>query len=135
MKPTMNFDFLSPILGTLSQVHIRLVTALRGSAIGQDEFGNRYFRSAPRRGEKQERRWVLYAHRVDASEVPPEWHAWLHHQSDDVPGAHSAFRRRWQKPYVPNMTGTAGAYLPPGHQLAAAHRAKATGDYQAWRPV
>jgi len=128
------FDFLSPLLGTLSQVHIHFVTALFGRRIGQDEFGNIYY-AGKKDAKGLERRWVLYQSRVDASEVPPEWHAWLHHQSDIVPDGHSPFHRRWQRPYVPNRNGTAEAYLPPGHQLAAAHRAKASSDYQAWRPT
>ena len=32
------------------------------------------------------------------------------------------------------MTGTENAYLPPGHTLEGGKRAKATGDYEAWRP-
>lgn len=145
----MNFDFLSPLLGSLSQVHIWFVTALRGNFVGRDQFGNKYYemRKAPRAAQNEDanyrgthaplrRRWVIYSGRVDASEVPPEWHGWLHHQTNVVPVGDntSRFRRRWQKPYVANMTGTSAAYLPPGHQLSAAHRAKATGDYQAWTP-
>ena len=132
----MNFDFLSPILGTLSQVHIRWLTLMTGAKIvGTDEFGNRYFtHTTPGRPP---RRWVMYKGYVDASEIPPEWHAWMHHQTDVLPNSTeaAAYRRRWIKPYVPNMTGTSAAYHPPGSQLAAAHRAKATGDYQAWRPA
>lgn len=138
----MNFDFLSPLLGSLSRVHIAFVTMLRGNYVGKDEFGNKYYQSRKTIKHWQggatarNRRWVIYAHRADGSEVPPEWHGWLHYQMDVVPSSSevSKFHRRWQKPYVPNMTGTSAAYLPPGHQLAAAHRDKATGDYEAWRP-
>jgi len=35
---------------------------------------------------------------------------------------------------VPNLTGTAEAYRPPGHVLAGGQRDKATGDYEPWKP-
>ena len=128
----MNFDFLSPILGVLSQIHIRFVTALRGHFVGQDAFGNCYYQNK----HNAKKRWVIYAHRADASEVMPEWHGWLHHQTDVVPtsDANARYRRPWQQPYVPNMTGTNAAYVPPGHPATATPRAAATGDYEAWRP-
>ena len=43
-------------------------------------------------------------------------------------------RRAWQKPHLPNVTGTAASYRPPGHDYSGGHRAAATGDYQAWTP-
>ncbi len=135
----MNFDFLSPVLGTLSQIHIKWLTFVTGAKyIGTDGFGNNYFElqsaSAKASAGHRLRRWVMYKGYVDASEVPPEWHAWLHHQSDIVPQKINQLRRAWQKPYVANMTGSTGAYLPPGHQLAAQHRAASSSDYQAWKP-
>lgn len=138
----MSFDFLSPVLGSLSRVHIHFVTMLRGNFVGKDEFGNKYYQSRKAVQNWQggvsarHKRWVMYAQRADGSEVPPEWHGWLHYQTDVMPNSSHAsrFRRRWQKPYVANMTGTSAAYLPPGHQLSSAQRAKATGDYQAWTP-
>jgi NADH:ubiquinone oxidoreductase subunit len=47
----------------------------------------------------------------------------------DLPKAHL-----WQKPHQQNLTGSAGAYYPEGHILSGGKRAKATGDYEAWRP-
>jgi NADH:ubiquinone oxidoreductase subunit len=40
----------------------------------------------------------------------------------------------WEKPHIPNMTGTPAAYRPPGSTLASGHRPPATGDYQPWTP-
>lgn len=128
----MNFDFLSPFLGSLSQVHIGFVSRLRGRAVGTDAAGNQYFES---KKPGAHRRWVLYAARSDASEIPPEWHAWMHRQTDARPVAINPLRRPWQRPHLPNQTGTARAYLPPGHALGTAHRAPSSSDYQAWRPV
>jgi NADH:ubiquinone oxidoreductase subunit len=121
-------------LGALSPAHINWVTWTRGGApVGTDSYGNTYYRSKARPGYKRERRWVVYKGAPEASKVPPEWHGWLHHQSDAVPGEES-FRRPWQKPHQPNVTGTNHAYRPPGHVLSGGKRDAATGDYEAWRP-
>lgn len=124
------------ILGVLSPVHINLFTWLKGGKkIGEDVFGNKYYTCKPRPGYKRERRWVMYNGAPEASAVPPEWHGWLHHQSDVIPSdSDESFRRPWQKPHQPNLTGTDKAYRPPGHMLKGGERAKATGDYEAWSP-
>ncbi|MCB9963589.1 MAG: NADH:ubiquinone oxidoreductase subunit NDUFA12 [Rhodospirillales bacterium] len=127
---------LFSLLGVLSPLHIRMVTLFSGSQkVGQDPFGNVYYKAKPRPGYKRERRWVLYKGVPEASAVPPEWHGWLHHQTDVFPHPDTpSFRRPWQKPHRPNMTGTTQAYRPPGHLLQGGHRASATGDYEAWSP-
>ena len=125
---------LSNILGVLSSVHISLFTKLKGSeVVGTDDFGNTYYRAKPRKGYSQERRWVIYDKAPEASMVPPEWHGWLHHQTDTIPDENS-FRRPWQKPHKPNMTGTTLAYRPKGHLLEGGHRERASGDYEPWTP-
>jgi NADH:ubiquinone oxidoreductase subunit len=127
---------LLKFLGTLSPAHISWFTLSYGAEhVGSDQFGNRYFRGKPRAGYKRERRWVMYKAAPDASSVPPEWHGWLHHQTDAVPSNDAeSFRRPWQKPHRPNPTGSEATYLPPGHLLRGGVRDKATGDYEAWRP-
>ncbi len=124
-------------LGALSPVHINWVTWVSGARIvGHDQQGNVYYHAKPRKGYKRERRWVLYKGEAEASRIPPEWHGWIHHQTDDIPAPGSpSFRRSWQKPHVANMTGTNKAYRPPGHVLSGGRRDKATGDYEAWRPA
>lgn len=123
-------------LGVLSPAHISWITWFPGAKrAGHDLYGNKYYHAKPRPGYKQERRWVIYKGAPEASCVPPEWHGWLHHQTDVLPeeGAPS-FRRKWQKPHMQNMTGTTEAYRPPGHLLAKGKRDRATGDYEAWQP-
>ncbi len=118
-----------------SPAHIWFVTLMSGAKrMGQDSFGNTYYEAGPRKGYKRNRRWVIYKGEADASRVPPEWHGWLHYQNDEAPVGDHSFRRNWQKPYVPNLTGTDQAYRPPGHILEGGKRDKATGDYQAWTP-
>lgn len=122
-------------LGVLSPAHISLFTARSGGEkVGTDPLGNIYYRTKPRPGYKRERRWVMYDGEPEASKVPPEWHGWLHHQTDTVPSEETGMRRTWSKPHLPNMTGTTAAYRPPGHILEGGKRDKATGDYEAWVP-
>ena len=122
------------------------ITSRRGRLVGTDQFGNRYYQdkatpsdpNAIRGGAglaaKRGRRWVLFNGEPEASRVPPAWHAWLHYTTDQVP-SESAPPIRFEKPHEPNPTGTPHAYHPPGSVLAGGHRAKATGDYEPWRPA
>ena len=108
-----------------------------GEKVGEDEFGNRYYRTRGGkidRGLGFERRWVIYNGYMEASTIPPSWHGWMHHTVDTPPTQETYKPHDWQKPHRPNMTGTAGAYRPPGSTLAANRRPKATGDYKAWSP-
>jgi NADH:ubiquinone oxidoreductase subunit len=126
---------LFKFLGVLSPAHIGWVTFSGGRLVGEDVLGNRYYSGKPRKGYNRDRRWVIYKGEPEASSVPPEWHGWLHHQTDEVPAAGGgSFRQPWQKPHQPNLTGTSGAYRPPGHILSGGRRDKATGDYEAWTP-
>lgn len=109
-----------------------LFTLFFGRLVGRDSFGNRYYEERRARHGMRRRRWVAYAGIPEASKVPPEWHAWLHYTTDapltDGP------RWPWQLPYVPNMTGTAASYRPPGHDYRGGKRPRTTGDYEAWLP-
>lgn len=118
----------------LCRAQIYCVTLFGGQEVGRDDLGNRYYKSRKSHSGR-ERRWVIYKGAAEASAVPPEWHGWLHHQVKDIPEQSTAlWRRPWQKPPAANKTGTAEAYLPPGHTLKGGKRAEATGDYEAWSP-
>ncbi|HEY0902121.1 MAG TPA: NADH:ubiquinone oxidoreductase subunit NDUFA12 [Micavibrio sp.] len=127
---------LFSFLGVLSPVHMAFTRIMTGAHyIGTDTAGNRYYEAKPIKGYKRPRRFVRYKHSTEASNIPPEWHGWMHHQTNVVPtGTTQSHRRAWQKPHIPNQTGTAEAYRPPGHVLSGGKRAKATGDYEAWTP-
>jgi NADH:ubiquinone oxidoreductase subunit len=105
----------------------RLFTARKGEQVGTDDQGNCYYRE---RGGP--RRWVIYKGEIEASRVPPEWHGWLHHTVDTPPTEKPLAVKAWEKPHQPNLTGSGGAYQPSG--TLAGSRARATGDYEAWRP-
>ena len=127
---------LFSLLGAMSPAHIWWVTLTSGAKrVGQDGTGNVYYEAKARKGYNHTRRWVMYKGEAEASKIPPEWHGWIHHQTDVVPANDQAsFRRDWQKPHQANLTGTDAAYRPPGHVLEGGARDKATGDYQAWTP-
>lgn len=121
----------------MSAIVTRIGTWFKGTKVGEDRFGNRYYQQ--KRGKKmkaslrQQKRWVLYKGTPEASKVPPEWHAWLHYTVKDVPDVEGPVYE-WQKEHLPNLTGTDLAYRPPGHNLSERPRAKTGGDYEAWAP-
>lgn len=129
-------SLIADLLGHRSPVHIHFVTLVTGAKlVGADGEGNKYYRAKARKGYKRERRWVIYKGEAEPSRVPAEWHGWLHHQTDAVPADDAkSFRRLWQKPHQPNLTGTDQAYRPQGHLLKGGRRAASDSDYEAWKP-
>jgi NADH:ubiquinone oxidoreductase subunit len=108
-----------------------------GELVGTDEQGNRYYRTIGGKIDPTlnfERRWVVYNGYAEASRIPPSWHGWIHHTVDLPPTEQNYTPREWEKPHVPNMTGTPAAYRPTGSTLSSGRRPKATGDYQPWTP-
>jgi NADH:ubiquinone oxidoreductase subunit len=113
----------------------RLYTLFHGRLVGADSAGNRYYSrriSAPNPDGRREERWVLYKDSREASRISAEWHSWLHYTTDTPLSPDPA--KTWRKEHQPNPTGSAQAYLPPGHDLMGGKREKAPGDYQAWTP-
>ena len=111
----------------------RFFTWRKGHFVGEAEFGNKYYRN-PNVPPLGERRWVVYSGLAEASTVPAAWHGWLHHTLD-VPPTEDGYKvHEWERPHLPNMTGTPAAYRPAGSTLNTASRPHATGDYEAWAP-
>ena len=63
-----------------STIGTMLFTKRKGVKVGEDNQGNIYYREKD--GDK---RWVIYKGEVEASRIPPEWHAWLHYTIDETP--------------------------------------------------
>ena len=120
------------IFGRLTTIQITLHTLMHGKRVGKDTAGNVYYQAKPRRGTTRPRRWVVYSGKPEASAVMPEWHGWLHHQTDHVPVGINPYRKIWQKSHQPNLTGTTDAYAPPS--CKGQTRAASTSDYQPWQP-
>ena len=105
----------------------RVYTALVGRLVGTDEFGNHYYEN--RRG----RRWVIYNGYAEASSIPPGWYGWMHKTVDEPPIAASYQPREWEKPHLPNATGTRAAYRPQGSLYFPVPKPPPR-DYEPWQP-
>jgi NADH:ubiquinone oxidoreductase subunit len=116
-----------------------LWTSRKGEKVGEDQFGNVYYRS---RGGKIdpalgfERRWVIYRGISEASAIPAGWHGWMHHKVDTPPSKEDYAPREWQAQHQPNQTGSAYAYRPRGSLLASGVKDAGVTrpDYEAWSP-
>ncbi len=107
----------------------RVFTARKGQRVGEDEQGNQFYQTADGK-----RRWVVYNGYAEASRVSPDWHGWLHHTFDEAPSETPLPRKDWEKDHKPNLTGTGGAYYPPGSVFTPSRRPRVAGDYEAWKP-
>ena len=119
----------------MATIGTKLHTFFHGQRVGRDEFGNVYYQAkkAPKTGRRK--RWVVYKGLAEPSKVPAHWHGWLHYSTDEVPVSGQAVRLYpWQKEHLPNLTGTALKYVPPGHLLRGAQRDAASADYTPWKP-
>ncbi|MEJ2227127.1 MAG: NADH:ubiquinone oxidoreductase subunit NDUFA12 [Alphaproteobacteria bacterium] len=111
----------------------RLYTKRKGQLVGEDGSGNKYYTEKnAAKAQQPVRRWVIYNGVAEASKVPPEWFAWLHHVSDDLPFENEPIKT-WHKPHVENMTGTSQAWRPAGSILNTPRRRVSTLDYEPWR--
>ncbi len=111
-----------------------LLTMWKGEIVGEDAFGNRYYRERGKpRSCLRRRRWVLYKGRPEASKIPPIWHAWLHYTGNATPLENPPETKTWQKPHLPNLTGTRVAYRPPG-DLERGAEAGVPAAYEPWNP-
>ena len=72
----------------------RLFTWLKGVRVGEDSFGNRYFRERRTPAGRRQRRWVLYAGDVEAFSIDPENRAFFPN------GAHGRRQYSRKKPPV-----------------------------------
>ena len=99
----------------------------KGERVGEDSQGNIFYRNAD-----DSRRWVIYNGEAEASRVAPEWHGWLHRTWDEPPTEAKLVHQPWEKPHLPNLTGTDEAYAPTGSLRRA--DPKPPSDYEAWSP-
>lgn len=114
---------------------LKLVSRWIGVEQGQDQFGNCYFEHRRQMQGRYKKRWAIYKNNIQATAIPPQFHAWLHYTSHQFPlHDSSTYQHDWQKQHIENPTGSPDAYRPTGHDYKGGQRAAATGDYQAWQP-
>jgi NADH:ubiquinone oxidoreductase subunit len=94
----------------------------KGTLVGKDAAGNRYYTIG-----KTNRRWVIFANEVEATNVSVAWHGWLHGTTDVVPTGGAADQM------IGNPTGTPDARVPP-HSLRGADATTPLRDYEEWVP-
>jgi len=108
-------------------LNTQLWTWRKGKRVGEDDQGNIFYET--RDGK---RRWVIFNGEAEASRVSPDWHGWLHHTFDEPPSETPLPHKAWEKPRQEHLTGTPGAYAPPGSIRRPEPEARS--DYEAWVP-
>eukprot|EP01119_Soliformovum_irregulare_P002112 TRINITY_DN121_c0_g3_i1.p1 TRINITY_DN121_c0_g3~~TRINITY_DN121_c0_g3_i1.p1 ORF type:complete len:164 (-),score=36.45 TRINITY_DN121_c0_g3_i1:45-536(-) len=103
-----------------------------GRQVGEDVYGNRYYENRNVTDGRQ--RFVEFAKENDAeaTQIPPEWHSWLH-RSGDLPGE----RLKQEEPifhleHKQNLTGTARRYTPHRYILNPSF---VKGEKHIWNPA
>jgi NADH dehydrogenase (ubiquinone) 1 alpha subcomplex subunit 12 len=87
-----------------------------GDLVGVDKFGNKYYQNKMYFMGRS--RWVYYSDQnhgwdYDASQVPPEWHRWLHYICDEPPTKDTKLvDYKWMIDHKENLTGTKQKYVP-----------------------
>ena len=104
----------------------KLYTWLYGKKVGSDKIGNKYYTNSEDQNNLRAKRWVIFNGDIEASKIPPHWHAWLH-KSINEPPIDYTHKYKWQKDHKQNMTGTKEAHFPPSNPLSKA-------DYESWSP-
>lgn len=86
-----------------------------GTLVGEDKYGNRYYENNYYFFGRN--RWIEYNDNYfldyDGSQVPAEWHGWLHYRTDLTPDCDpSRHKYPWMADHTENLTGTPKAYVP-----------------------
>merc|ERR1719378_1022632 len=104
-----------------------------GTLRGVDRYGNHYYENLDMQWGRH--RWVEYAARkqdMDASQVPPEWHGWLHYTTRRIPGDYGFPKTpRWQLLHQENATMTDNRYMPRNFGAKFYKAPYETWDFQA----
>lgn len=116
------------------QLDLTVICFSQAYVVGEDKFRNRYFEDKTEWYGRD--RWVEYVddRNPDSLKVEPEWHAWLHHNTDDPPSKHPLPKPMYQTPSAGNPTGTPDAYVPPHHRLSKKFEGNASEKYEPWSP-
>lgn len=93
--------------------------------VGKDQYGNRYYESKKHDYLGRARRQVIYKGKVDASKVPPMWHAWLHYMVSELPNEDNKFP--WQQDYFHNVSST-------NYSTKAVDTNISKQKYNRWKP-
>lgn len=106
--------------------------------VGVDKFGNKYYQRVDEETQYGRHRWVEYAEkgRYNASQVPPEWHGWLHHITDHTGDELLMLKpSRYGIEHKENFSGEGEEFIyhSKGHALNPGQRDWTR--YQSWQPT
>ena len=112
----------------------KIYTWIYGSLVGEDALGNRYYCNSKNFEDSTSKRWVIFNGEIEASKIPPHWHAWLH-KTVNIPPINYSHKYQWQKKTEPNLTGTSKAYFPNSQYLTKLKNCKKVDiEYEKWQP-
>ena len=106
---------------------------LFSNKVGEDEFGNMYYEQKKSSQGNRKKRYVRYFGEVESTKIPPMWHAWLHYTEKKLPRKNRK-KYKWQRPHLPNLTGTIHAFKPQGSLTELGERKQSYADYETWKP-
>ena len=111
-----------------------IYTWFYGNFVGDDDNHNKYYCNKKDFQDKTAKRWVIYHDGIEASKIPPHWHAWLH-KSVNEPPVNYKHKYFWQKGHKQNLTGTKDAYYPSSYPLSKNYNIEDKNeDYESWTP-
>ena len=100
-----------------------LLTRLQGELVGEDDAGNRYYRSTSAQDWRAERRWVVYAgdDQVRRQSGPARLAGLAEPPARRSPPSEEPLpTKRWEKEHQPNLSGTRSPMCRPATSGAAA---------------
>ena len=85
-----------------------------GTLVGTDEYGNKYWENYSYMYGRNRMVEYPYVDRLtyDGSQIPAEWHRWMHYMTDDPPTKVPPPDRKFYKPHEKNFSGTKKEYVP-----------------------
>merc|ERR1719309_127960 len=85
-----------------------------GTLVGSDKYGNKYYEN--NKYMMGRNRFVVYPYegreKYDGSQIPPEWHRWMQHMTDDSPVAVPPTPRKFIIDHQVNHSGSKNRYVP-----------------------
>ncbi|XP_014676604.1 PREDICTED: NADH dehydrogenase [ubiquinone] 1 alpha subcomplex subunit 12-like isoform X1 [Priapulus caudatus] len=100
------------MLGSLKQLYWTEELKV-GTYVGADKYGNKYYENNLFFVGRN--RWIQYAPQYgmdyDGSQIPSDWHRWMHNIGDTPPTAAPLVEHPWLMDHTENQAGTPGAYV------------------------
>lgn len=125
----------------MSRLLTLMYLSIFGRLVGEDNYGNKYFELKKKDFFGRKRRVCLFRGRAEASNIPPEWHLFMHYQHESSKIPVNIRKYKWQRNYLPDLTLSSIKYLPKNHLLHNSktnlYNAKGGGDpfkFRSWKP-